>query len=78
GLESLIDAVTAKYKGSELVLRVTCSQSNGRVQSFLRAHGRILNEEYADSTVIIDARLGRNQLADLKRLHPEEITNVED
>ena len=73
GLGSLIEAVTAKYKGSELVLRVTCSQSNGRVQSFLRAHGRILNEQYADSTVIIEAMLGRNQLPDLKRLHPEEI-----
>jgi GTP-binding protein HflX len=78
GLDSLTDAVTAKYKGSELVLRVTCSQSNGRVQSFLRARGKILNEQYADSTVIIDATLGRNQLPDLKRLRPKEITNVED
>ena len=78
GLDSLRDAVTAKYKGSELLLRVTCSQSNGHIQSFLRAHGRIVQEQYTDSQLIIDARLGRNQLPDLKRLHPEEIVNVED
>jgi len=77
GLDSLSDAVTTKYKGSELVLRVTCSQSNGRVQSFLRAQGRILNEQYAGSQVVIDARLGQNQLPDLKRLSPEEIEILE-
>jgi GTP-binding protein HflX len=73
GLESLSEAVTAKYKGAELLLRVASSQSNGKVQSFLRAHGQILKEEYCDSSVLIDARLGRNQLPSLKRLHPETI-----
>jgi hypothetical protein len=55
------------------VLRVVSSQSNGKVQSFLRAHGRIINEQYQDSSVLIEARLGRNQLPELKRLHPEDI-----
>ena len=75
-LERLSEAVTEKYKGAELLLRVASSQSNGRVQSFLRAHGQILKEEYCDSSVLIDARLGRNQLPDLKRLHPETIEIV--
>lgn len=78
GLDSLIDAVTAKYKGTELLLRVTCRQSNGKVQSFLRAHGRVVHEQYSNSSVLIDARLGRNQLAALKRLHPEDVEIVED
>jgi GTP-binding protein HflX len=78
GLDSLIDAVTAKYKGTELLLHVTCRQSNGKVQSFLRAHGHVIDEQYSNSTVRIDARLGRNQLPGLKRLHPENVEIVED
>jgi GTP-binding protein HflX len=73
GLQRLSESVTAKYKGAELLLRVSSNQSNGKVQSFLRAHGHILNEQYLDSSVLIDARLGRNQLADLKRLQPDNL-----
>lgn len=73
GLDALSEAITTRYKGTELLLRVTGSQSNGKVQSYLRAHGRILSEQYADSSVVIEAQLGRNQLPDLKRLHPEDI-----
>ncbi|MEA3227230.1 MAG: GTPase, partial [Planctomycetota bacterium] len=78
GIDSLIDAVTAKYKGAVLLLRVTCKQSNGKVQSFLRAHGQILDEQYSDRSVLIDAQLGRNQLPGLERLRPENIEIVED
>lgn len=78
GLEDLNRAVTAKYKGDELLIRVQSSLSNGRIQSFLRAHGQILNEQYTDTSVSIDARLGRNQLAELKRLHPENIEIIEE
>ena len=77
GLERLSEAVSAKYKGAELLLRVSSSQSNGKVQSFLRAHGQILNEQYLDSSVLIDANLGRNQLPNLKRLHPESLEIVD-
>ena len=77
GLEQLSEAVSAKYKGAELLLRVSSSQSNGKVQSFLRAYGQVLKEQYCDSNVQIDARLGRNQLAGLKSLHPKNIEIVE-
>ena len=77
GLDDLRETVTAKYKGTELLLRVASSQSNGKVQSFLRAHGIILNEQYVDSTVLIDARLGRNQLPELRRLHPQAIEIID-
>ena len=77
GLDALGEAITERYKGTELLLRVIGSQSNGKVQSYLRAHGRILSEQYTDSSVVIEARLGRNQLPDLKRLHPEEIEIIE-
>jgi GTP-binding protein HflX len=78
GLENLNRAVITKYKGDELLIRVQSSPSNGRIQGFLRAHGRILNEQYTDTSVFIDARLGRNQLPELKRLHPENIEIIEE
>ncbi|MHC4194146.1 MAG: GTPase HflX, partial [Planctomycetota bacterium] len=71
GLEQLSEAVLAKYRGGELLLRIATSQSNGKVQSFLRAYGRILRERYSDGSVLVDARLGRNQLPGLKRLGAE-------
>ena len=70
-LELLSAAVAARYKGTEFLLRVSSSQSNGKVQSFLRAHGTIIKEQYFDGLVMIDARLGQNQVAGLKRLHPD-------
>ena len=73
GLEQLSRVVLTKYKGAELSLRLTCSQSNGKVQSFLRAYGQIIKEQYCDGSVLIDARLGRNQLPSLKRLGAETI-----
>jgi GTP-binding protein HflX len=73
GLEQLSEAVSAKYKGDEILLRVCSSQADGRIQSFLRAQGTIIKEQYLDSTVLIDARLGRNQLAGLQRFQPETI-----
>jgi len=73
GLEELTEIVLEKYRGDELLLRVCSSQSNGKVQSFLRANGRILKEQYRDGTVLIDTRLGRNQLPALKKLYPETI-----
>jgi GTP-binding protein HflX len=77
GLEHLAEAISIQYRGGEVLLRVTSSQSNGKVQSFLRAHGTIVSEQYLDSSVLIDAHLGRNQLPNLHRLHPESIEIVE-
>lgn len=73
GLEELTEVVLEKYRGDELLLRVCSSQSNGKVQSFLRANGQIMKEQYHDGTVLIDTRLGRNQLPSLKRLQPKNI-----
>ncbi len=73
GLDELCEAVVNRYEGKELLLRVRSTHSNGKVQSYLRARGRIVSEEYRDSLVVIDARLGRNQLPGLKRLRPQDI-----
>ena len=77
GLEDFGRAIAAKYKGTELLLRVLSSQSNGKVQSFLRTYGKILEEQYSNGTVLIDAELGQNQLPALKSLHPEAVEIIE-
>ena len=71
GLDKLIAAVLAKYKGGELLLQVRCSQANGKIRNFLRAHGTIIKEQYTDDLVLFEARLGQNQMAGLKRLGGE-------
>lgn len=73
GFDSLCEAVLGKYKGGELLLRVTASQANGKIQSFLRAYGEVIEEQYSNSSVLIDARLGRNQLPELKRLGAQKL-----
>lgn len=73
GLEQLSEAVEQRYRGTELSLRILCDQSNGKVQSFLRAHGRIISEKYTDNSILIEAMLGRNQLPDLQHLKPRAV-----
>ncbi len=76
GLDGLSRKIIEYYRGGEVQLRVSSRQSNGKVQSFLRAHGRILNEQYGDGSVIIDVQMGRNQLPELQRLRPDELEIV--
>jgi GTP-binding protein HflX len=73
GLDRLYDAVVKKYKGSVLHLKITISPADGKIQSFLRAYGSIIDEQYTDGHVIIEAQLGQNQLVDLKRLRPSSL-----
>ncbi len=72
-LDKVAGAVLEKFRGTEVLVRVNCSAGNGRVQSFLRANAAILNRQYLDSSVTIEARLGKNQLPILKRLRPKEL-----
>ncbi len=76
GLDKLKDAVLGEYKGNELLLKVISSQRNGKVQSYLRGFGEIIEEKYHDSMVTIEAKLGRNQLPQLQRLKPQNLEIV--
>jgi len=70
GLDRLHNAVAQKYKGSVLHIKIVISPADGKIQSFLRAYGMIINEQYTEGKVVIEAHLGQNQLVDLKRLRP--------
>ncbi|TFG47680.1 MAG: GTPase HflX, partial [Candidatus Brocadiia bacterium] len=73
GLAELCQVVSARCKGSMLLLRVQNSHSNGKVQSFLRAKGTIVTEQYLDNGVLIEVRLGKSHLHELQRLHPDAL-----
>ena len=77
GLRELRGRVIGHYKGREIVVRVTNSLIDGRVQSFLRAHGEVLSERYTDSIVVLDVRMGQRQLPDLERLSPAGLEIVQ-
>jgi GTP-binding protein HflX len=72
-LDRLAEAIAEKVRGAHLRVRVTCSQANGKLQSYLKTVGRDLTEEYFDGTVQIETTLGKNQLAQLNRLNPQHI-----
>jgi GTP-binding protein HflX len=73
GLKQLAGVVLSRYKGTEVLLKVCSSHTNGKVRSFLYGYGTVLNEEYSEDGVVIDARLGRRQLTELERLKPKSI-----
>jgi GTP-binding protein HflX len=72
-LDLASEAVIDRFRGKNIKVRVTSKMSNGKVQSFLRAKADIINEDYADNKVIIDAVVGSNQMVMLKQLKPENI-----
>jgi len=76
GLEELCGTVLAEVRGEEVLLRIKCTQSNGRVAGYLHACGRVIKEQYLDGDVIIDSWLGKNQLVELERLRPESIETL--
>lgn len=77
GLDELRRKIIQHYKGREIVVRVTSRLSEGKVQSFLRAHGEIVGEQYSDSTVVLDVRMGQRQLPDLERLRPDTLEVIQ-
>jgi GTP-binding protein HflX len=74
GIDRLTQAVLERYKGDEVTIQVRTSPANGKLQNYLRAYANILQEQYNDGSVVIDARLGKNQLAEIRKLQPELLT----
>jgi len=70
-LEKLNEAVLGRYKGGEVRVLVRTSAGDGRVYGFLRANGEIINEKYTEAGAEYEARLGRSQVAGLKRFGAE-------
>ncbi len=76
GLDALARNVMEFYRGGDVVVRVSSRPADGRIHSFLRKHGQILDEQYGESSVVIDVRMGQNQLPELQRLKPDAIETM--
>lgn len=72
-IDKVARIVLDRYRGGDVVVRVTAHMRDGRLQSYLRSSTEILSENYTDSHVIIEARLGKNQLHILKQHKPEQL-----
>ena len=76
GLDALARKVLEFYRGGDVVLRVRSRPADGKIHSFLRKHGQILDAQYGESSVVIEVRMGRNQLPELQRLKPDAMDTV--
>jgi GTP-binding protein HflX len=72
-LDQLREKIADKVCGQNVRVRVTSSPGDGKLQSYLRTVGSELEEEYSDGSVQTDVTLGKNQLAQLKRLGAKKI-----
>lgn len=72
-LDQLREKIADKVCGRNVRVRVTSSPGDGKLQSYLRTVGSELEEEYSDGSVQTDVTLGKNQLAQLKRLGAKQI-----
>ena len=75
-LDQLTQQIADKVSGLSVRVRVTSDAGDGKLQSYLRTVGSELKEEYAGNSVQIEVTLGKNQLAQLKRLGAKEIENL--
>lgn len=75
-LELLRGKVLEIYTGGEVVLRITANAGDGKIQNFIKANATVLNQQFTDSTVVVDVRLGKNHLAELERFKPEKIEKI--
>jgi len=76
-LEVLREKVCEIYTGGQVVLRVTVSAADGKIQNYLKSNTTILKQDYSDSAVVMDVRLGKNQFAQLQRFKPEKVERIE-
>ena len=75
-LELAVAEIAARINGKQKTLRVVCDISNGKLQSYLRKHGEITDEQYSDTQVVIEATIGANKIAVIKNLSPIKIEIV--
>lgn len=77
-LNLLTERVLQIYTGRMLLLRITANAGNGKIQSYLKANTEVLKQDYTDSSVIMDIRLGKNQLAELQRFKLVQIEEIKE
>ncbi|OQA03530.1 MAG: GTPase HflX [Planctomycetes bacterium ADurb.Bin401] len=76
-LDMLKAKVLEAYNGGIVYLRITASAGDGKIQSYLKSHTTVLRQDYFDSTVVMEVKIGKNMLPDLKRFSPTQIEEIQ-
>lgn len=76
-LDVLKEKVFEIYTGGQVVLRITASAADGKIQNFIKANADVLDQQFTDSTIVIDVRLGRNHIVELERFKPIQIEQID-
>lgn len=75
-LSQLAEQIAEKVRGQNMRVRIILSHSEGKLRSYLHTIGAELTEEYLDGSVQIETTLGKNQIAQLKRLGAKQIETL--
>ena len=72
-LHELQQKIADIIKGKKQLIKIICKNTDGKTQSYLRANSEIISEEYDESNIIIEAKIGTNKLNSLMKLNYEKI-----
>jgi GTP-binding protein HflX len=75
-LEKLAAMIAERVRGNKLRVRITSHAADGKLHGYLRTVGKDVQEEYFDNNVQIEVTLGKNQLAQVRRLGDFEIEEL--
>jgi GTP-binding protein HflX len=75
-LDLLKEKTLEIYAGGQATLRITINAADGKIQNYLESTAEIINRNYGDNTVILDVRIGENQLAEMQRFKPIKIEPI--
>ena len=75
-LELLREKVLEIYTGGTVVLRITANAGDGKIQNYIKANATVLQQQFTDSNIVIDVRVGKNHLTELERFKPLKIEQI--
>ncbi len=67
------EKIAEKINGGSVAVRVKFESGNGKLQNFMHKYTEISDEQYGDTEVVIEAKIGFNRLGSLKSLMPTEL-----
>lgn len=78
-LDILKERVIQYYTGGMLLVRITASSGDGKIQSYLKSNTTVLKQDYTDdNTVVMEVRLGKNQFSEIQRFKPIQIEQLDE
>lgn len=72
-LDRLAEAVAGRVQGARVHIRLRSPIESGKLISFMRTHGEGLREEYDGRYVQMEAVIGKNRLAELRRMGADAV-----